>query len=109
MGVKIGDKEEAWELVKFLTGLPQATKVYEATGTLLAEKAFFERATDPAIRQMYPVFQATVPRPMTPQYAQASDILQRHLSAALTGIATPEEAMRDAARETRLLLPRRSK
>ena len=98
-------KAEAWELVQFLSGLPQAERVFETTGTLVAQKEFFERSVDPAIRAMYPVFESAVPRPMTAQYAQASDILQRHLSAALTGLATPEEAMREAARETRLLLP----
>ncbi len=99
-------KDDAWLLVQFLTHLPQARQVSEKTGTLLAQKAFFEdERVDPAIRQMYPVFQSTVPRPMTPQYAQASDILQRHLSAALTGLATPSDAMAEAARETRMLLP----
>jgi multiple sugar transport system substrate-binding protein len=98
-------KEEAWMLAQFLTDLPQSRQVFEKTGTLLARKDFYEGNNDPAIQQMYKVFQATVPRPMTPQYAQASDILQRHLSAALTGLATPEEAMQQAAKETRLLLP----
>jgi multiple sugar transport system substrate-binding protein len=98
-------KDEAWLFVQFMTELPQARQVYEQTGALLAQRAFFEDpAVDPAIRQMYPVFQSTVPRPMIPQYAQGSDILQRHLSAALTGLVTPERAMQDAARETRLLL-----
>jgi multiple sugar transport system substrate-binding protein len=98
-------KDEAWLLVQFLTELTQARRVFDATGTLIAQRTFFEADdVDPAIRQMYPAILSTVPRPMTPQYAQASDILQRHLSAALTGLATPEEAMADAARETRLLL-----
>jgi multiple sugar transport system substrate-binding protein len=98
-------KEEAWLLAQFLTDLPQARQVFEKTGTLPARKDFYKDNPDPAIQQMYRVFQSTVPRPMTPQYAQASDILQRHLSAALTGLATPEEAMKQAAKETRLLLP----
>lgn len=99
-------KDQAWMLAKFLTDLPQTIQVYQKTGTLLAEKAFYLNNPDPAIAQMYQVFQSTVPRPMTPQYAQASDILQRHLSAALTSLETPEDAMREAARETRLLLPK---
>ena len=43
-------------------------------------------------------------RPPIAQYAQASDILQRYLSSALTGQMTPEQAMRAAANETRRLL-----
>jgi hypothetical protein len=38
------------------------------------------------------------------RYALVSDILQRHLSAALTGLVPVEAAMRDAARETRWAL-----
>jgi multiple sugar transport system substrate-binding protein len=43
-------------------------------------------------------------RPRIPEYARVSDILQRWVSAALAGIATPEEALRNAARETRAVL-----
>jgi len=39
-----------------------------------------------------------------PDYDMASDILQRHLSAALAGLASPDVALTAAARETRLLL-----
>ncbi len=45
-----------------------------------------------------------MPRPAVPRYALVSDILQRHLSAALTGSADPREALASAARETRLAL-----
>jgi multiple sugar transport system substrate-binding protein len=43
-------------------------------------------------------------RPIIPQYAQISDILQRYLSAALTNYLPPEKAMRLAANETRQIL-----
>jgi multiple sugar transport system substrate-binding protein len=43
-------------------------------------------------------------RPPIPQYAQVSDILQRYLTAALTGSKTPEAAMKKAAAETRRVL-----
>lgn len=98
-------KDEAWAFVEFMTALPQARRVFEETGSLPALEAFYNDIDDPGIRQMYAVFKSTVPRPMTPQYAQASDILQRHLSAAISGATAPEEAMRGAATETRLLLP----
>ncbi len=52
------------------------------------------------------VIDNSVLRPPIAQYAQASDILQRYLSAALTGQRTPERAMEVAARETRQLLQR---
>jgi multiple sugar transport system substrate-binding protein len=43
-------------------------------------------------------------RPPIAQYAQVSDILQRYLSAAFTNQLSPEQAMKSAARETRLVL-----
>jgi len=46
-------------------------------------------------------------RPPIAQYAQASDILQRYLSAALTNRLSPERAMKAAADETRRLLEAR--
>ncbi len=48
--------------------------------------------------------QTAVVRPRIPQYAQASDILQRYVSAALTERMTAADAMNAAAKETRLLL-----
>jgi multiple sugar transport system permease protein len=45
-----------------------------------------------------------VARPAIPRYAVVSDILQRHLSAALAGSMTSAAALEAAARETRLAL-----
>lgn len=67
--------------------------------------------TDPAIVAKYPhypqlqqVVDNAVLRPPIAQYPQASDILQRYLSAALSGRMSPERAMQAAASETRRLL-----
>jgi multiple sugar transport system substrate-binding protein len=46
-------------------------------------------------------------RPPIAQYAQASDILQRYLSAAITNRMSVEAAMQAAANETRALLARK--
>jgi len=53
---------------------------------------------------MLPVLTSARMRPPIPEYAQASDILQRWLSAALTGSVSAERAVQEAARETSLLL-----
>ena len=50
--------------------------------------------------------QSSALRPPISQYAQASDILQRYLSAAITNKMTPKQAMQAAAKETRNLLER---
>ncbi|MEM9770557.1 MAG: ABC transporter substrate-binding protein [Cyanobacteria bacterium P01_D01_bin.73] len=69
-------------------------------------------ADDPDVTAKYPQYSQLVEildsspvlRPPIAQYAQASDILQRYLTAALTQSMTPEAAMMAAARETRSLL-----
>lgn len=69
-------------------------------------------ADDPDVTAKYPQYSQLVDildsspvlRPPIAQYAQASDILQRYLTAALTKSMTPEAAMTAAARETRSLL-----
>jgi multiple sugar transport system substrate-binding protein len=80
------------------------------TGLISSYKSLF---TEPEIVAKYPHFpqlleavQQSVLRPPVAQYAQASDILQRYLSAAFTGGMDPKEAMQAAARETRNLLDR---
>ncbi len=97
-------KEEAWKLCRFLTALPQIRRINAATGMQPALRRFYEESADPVQHAIYRVLQTSVPRPAVPQYAQASDILQRYVSAALTGRLGPEAALRQAARETRLLL-----
>lgn len=68
---------------------------------------------DPEVLAQYPYFASLMPvvenavlRPPIAQYAQASDILQRYLSAAITHRMTPEAALQAAATETRALLGR---
>lgn len=56
---------------------------------------------------MMSVVEKAVLRPPIAQYAQASDILQRYLSAAITKRMSSEAAMRAAATETRALLARK--
>lgn len=69
--------------------------------------------TDPEVVAKYgylpslmSVVEKAVLRPPIAQYAQASDILQRYLSAAITARMSPEAAMQSAAEETRALLTR---
>jgi multiple sugar transport system substrate-binding protein len=61
-------------------------------------------AVDPFLETLRELHRGAILRPAVPRYAQASDILQRHLSAALSGLEAPAQALSDAQRETRLLL-----
>jgi multiple sugar transport system substrate-binding protein len=66
-------------------------------------------SADPFLETLFSLHRDAVLRPAVARYAQASDILQRRLSAALSGLESPSAALSAAARETRLLLgPERS-
>ena len=52
------------------------------------------------------VFENARPRPILPYYTQLSEILQRHLSAALSARVTPEEALANAQREMQAVVSR---
>ncbi|MEB3175456.1 MAG: ABC transporter substrate-binding protein [Cyanobacteriota bacterium] len=100
--------EAAWEVVRYLTN-PDVQKQFALkTGKIPARKALFQ---DPEILAQFPYYSALYPileqatlRPPITQYAQASDILQRYLSAALTEKLTASAALTRAAAETRQLL-----
>lgn len=100
--------EEALQVVRFFGG-PQGQKLTAlANGHLPTIRSLYN---DPEIVAQYPyypdlleVLERGVLRPPVAQYAQASDILQRYLSAALTDRLDPEAAMSAAANETRRLL-----
>jgi multiple sugar transport system substrate-binding protein len=78
------------------------------TGFAPSRRAAYEDpdllAANPILAEIGRFQSLAVARPVIAAYARASDILQRRLSAALAGLATPEEALRAASRETRLLL-----
>jgi multiple sugar transport system substrate-binding protein len=91
------NREAAWQLVEFLTRPEQLFKVQSRLGRIPARKSL----VPPEFRS---ILDSARMRPTIPEYAPASDILQRWLSAALTGSVEPAEALATAARETRLLL-----
>jgi len=100
--------EAAWRAVEYFSRAQTQKQYVRQTGYVPSRRALFE---DPELVAEYgylpdllPVLQNAVLRPPIAQYAQASDILQRHLSAALTGSRSPQAAMENAARETRALL-----
>lgn len=64
-------------------------------------------AANPFLARIGALHEHAVARPPIPRYDLASDILQRHLSAALTGGETVPRALAMAAEETRRVLARR--
>jgi multiple sugar transport system substrate-binding protein len=100
--------DEAWKVIEFLTSEESQRQFILATGKVPSLKSLFNDPTVVAAYPHYPqlleVVQNAALRPPIAQYAQASDILQRYLSAALTARLSPEQAMKAAADETRRLL-----
>ncbi|MGL5941261.1 MAG: ABC transporter substrate-binding protein [Waterburya sp.] len=112
LGISTSTKhpEETWEVIKFLSSEESQREFMIETGFVPSRTALFN---DPAIVAKYnyypkllEVVRSSALRPPIAQYAQASDILQRYLSAVITNEMTPEKAMQAAARETRSLLER---
>lgn len=100
--------EEAWQVIKFISSEETQRQFILATGYVPSRKSLFN---DPEIvtkyshyPQLLEVVENSALRPPIAQYAQASDILQRYFSAALTQRMSPEQAMKAAAEETRRLL-----
>ncbi|MDJ0736342.1 MAG: ABC transporter substrate-binding protein [Nostocaceae cyanobacterium] len=100
--------EAAWKAIKYFTSEETQRRFVLDAGFVPSRRSLF---LDPQIVAKYPhypellkVVDQSVLRPPIAQYAQASDILQRYLSAALTDRMTPEKAMKAAANETRRLL-----
>ena len=91
------DPEAAWRFVEFLTRPEQLLKVQSRFGRIPARKSLVPP-------EFAAILNSARMRPPIPEYAQASDILQRWLSSALTGRTNPEEALKNAANETRSLL-----
>ncbi|MEO0834989.1 MAG: ABC transporter substrate-binding protein [Cyanobacteria bacterium J06642_3] len=102
--------DAAWSVIKFLSSESSQREFILNTGFVPSRIALFNDPEIVAKYDYYPklleVVQSSALRPPIPQYAQASDILQRYLSAAITGKMTPAQAMQTAATETRNLLKR---
>ncbi len=102
--------EEAWRAIQFFSSREIQKQFIMETGYVPSRRSLFN---DPELVEQYSHFpqllevvKNAVLRPPIAQYAQASDILQRYLSSALTDNMSPEAAMNNAARETRQLLGR---
>jgi len=89
--------ELAWQFVEFITRPEQLAKIQSQLGRIPARK----QLVPPEFSE---ILKAARPRPAIPEYAQASDILQRWVSAAVTRRVSPEYALAEATRETHALL-----
>jgi multiple sugar transport system substrate-binding protein len=101
--------EASYRVVEFLTRPEQMLERAQAVGQFPPRRSLFERkelaeslAVPPAEARR--IIDAAVPRPVTPVYAELSEILQIWLHRALTGQAEPRPALQRAATQMRELL-----
>src|SRR5262249_22472940 len=93
----------AYRLIAYLTAPEQMVERVRIAGNLPPTRAVYDkpevRATLPIpVDQIRDVLEHATPRPVTPIYSQLSELLQIQLHRALTGQATPDDALHEAAR-----------
>ncbi len=102
--------DAAWKFVEFAAS-PEGQKIaYMRGGIIPTRKALFNDpdivAKSPHFKELLEVLSGARPRPVHPAWARISDILQVHLSAALSGQKGPAEALKAAGDEIRAALAR---
>ena len=101
--------KQAWQAIQYFTSAAAQRQFVLDAGYLPSREALFK---DAEILKQYPHFSQlrqtlehnSIFRPQFPAYDQASQYLQQHLWEVLAGQKTPEDAMKQAAAETRQLL-----
>lgn len=100
--------EAAVQVLEALTGEASQRQLVTRYGYTPTLTALFDDpelvAERPLLPQLRQALEQAVLRPLNPGYAQLSDILQRQLSALITGRGDPALAMARAGRESDLLL-----
>jgi len=107
-----GAPELAWAFILHATSLESQRALCAETGYAPARREAYDdstlRAANPFLEHLLAIHDGAVARPTIARYALASDILQRHLSAALAGGTDPARALDAAARETRAAVGRKA-
>ena len=101
----------AYKLIAYLTAPEQMVERVRIAGNLPPLRAIYDNAEVRAnlpipAEQIRQVLEHATPRPVTPIYSQLSELLQIQLHRALTGQATPEQALHEAAHQMTDLVER---
>ena len=100
--------EETMLAIKFLTNKDSQIQLFKKYGYTPTISDLFKNKElqnlSPILSQLEEALEATKPRPMTPFYAQISDVLQRQLSSILTSDVSIEKAMNVAQSNTYQIL-----
>lgn len=103
-------KTQARRFVSFILSYEVQKKLLLELGWNPGRKDIYR---DPEVLQKLPhlavlreVFERALPRPAVPYYTQISSVIQKEVNAALAGRVTPEEALREAERESQKIIER---
>jgi multiple sugar transport system substrate-binding protein len=103
-------KTESYRLLCFLTSYEVQKKMALHLGwnpgrrDVYEDRDVLERM--PHFRKLRTAFENARPRPIVPYYSQLSEILQRHLNAALSGKSSPGEALATAQKQMQAIVSR---
>jgi multiple sugar transport system substrate-binding protein len=98
LGIAKGVKniEAVWKFIKFATSEESQRILHFKRGAVPSrKKLFFDKEIlkeSPHYKELYKILLNAKPRPVHPEYPKISDTLQKHTSAVLVGIETPEKA-----------------
>jgi multiple sugar transport system permease protein len=98
LGIAQGFKHPkvAWKFIEFATSVNAQKILHMKRGAVPTRKSLFEDADiqkeSPHYKELYKVLLRARPRPVHPDYARVSAILQKHVSAVLVGIERPSDA-----------------
>lgn len=100
--------EAAEKLVRFLTS-PESQKALALTVGYKPTRKSLYRDEDllknqPFFCNLYEVFMSAHPRPVTPYYMMMTQVLQPEFSAVISGIKTPEQALKSLQRQIEYIL-----
>ena len=95
--------KEAWKFIEFLSN-PDSQKYAEIdSGRMPARKALYSDkdllSKDPQLTDLYNAFSKAKSRPVSPYYAQMSDVMQIYFHKALTGQMTAQQAIENVKKE----------
>lgn len=101
--------QEAVEVIRWLTGPELQRELVLAQGYAPTWKALYE---DPVLQRDHPLLAVQrqaleagpLVRPLTPLYAQLSDVLQRQINGMLTDQASPQQAMASAQARSAVIM-----
>ena len=97
-------KRAAIEALQFLTSEASQIRLYEEFGYTPTRQAVFRDpelvASHPELPELEAALATAVLRPLTPVYAQISDLLYRQLSRVFTGRVSPEQGMEQLQEQT---------